>query len=123
MLNGQIGEVEQKIAELDAIRDGLKRGLLGLREEQLELEDERECNASSERVVMIRTDIHRLSLTVAGIRERITIVDERTKGHTVATSSRRRRGPAFLPSEHDELPGGVAFMVSLFHKPRTLSFC
>ncbi len=41
MLNGQIGEVEQKIAELDAIRDGLKRGLLGLREEELELEDER----------------------------------------------------------------------------------
>lgn len=27
-------------------------------------------------------------------------------------SSRRRRGPAFLPSEHDELPPGVAFMVS-----------
>lgn len=41
VLNGQIGEVEQKIAELDAIRDGLKRGLLGLREEELELEDER----------------------------------------------------------------------------------
>lgn len=26
-------------------------------------------------------------------------------------SSRRRRGPAFLPSEHDDLPTGVAFMV------------
>lgn len=26
-------------------------------------------------------------------------------------SSRRRRGPAFLPSEHDELPKDVAFMV------------
>lgn len=25
--------------------------------------------------------------------------------------SRRRKGPAFLPSEHDELPAGVAFMV------------
>lgn len=44
VLNGQIGEVEQKIAELDAIRDGLKRGLLGLREEELELEDERKVN-------------------------------------------------------------------------------
>lgn len=43
-MNGQIGEVEQKIAELDAIRDGLKRGLLGLREEELELEDERKVN-------------------------------------------------------------------------------
>lgn len=29
-----------------------------------------------------------------------------------AKSSRRRKGPAFLPSEHDELPRGVAFMVS-----------
>lgn len=28
-------------------------------------------------------------------------------------SSRRRKGPAFLPSEHDELPPGVAFMVSM----------
>jgi division protein 1 len=27
-------------------------------------------------------------------------------------SSRRRRGPAFLPSEHDELPKDVAFVVS-----------
>lgn len=27
-------------------------------------------------------------------------------------SSRRRKGPAFLPSEHDDLPPGVAFMVS-----------
>jgi division protein 1 len=31
-------------------------------------------------------------------------------------SSRRRRGPAFLPSEHDELPKDVAFMVSVFMK-------
>lgn len=29
---------------------------------------------------------------------------------TVASSSRRRKGPAFLPSEHDELPSGVAFL-------------
>jgi division protein 1 len=31
-------------------------------------------------------------------------------------SSRRRRGPAFLPSEHDELPKDVAFMVSVLSK-------
>ena len=47
VLNGQIGEVEQKIAELDAIRDGMKRGLLGLREEELELEDERKLAEQS----------------------------------------------------------------------------
>lgn len=31
------------MAALEAIRDGLRRGLLSLREEELELEDEREC--------------------------------------------------------------------------------
>lgn len=34
-------------------------------------------------------------------------------------SSRRRKGPAFLPSEHDELPPGIAFMVTLFTFTRT----
>lgn len=33
----------------------------------------------------------------------------------MATSSRRRRGPAFLPSEHDDLPNGVAFMTLTGH--------
>jgi hypothetical protein len=31
--------------------------------------------------------------------------------------SRRRKGPAFLPSEHDELPPGVAFMVGHLRQP------
>lgn len=48
---------------------------------------------------------------VEGIRERIGIQDERKKGRAVSASSRRRKGPAFLPSEHDDLPSGVAFMV------------
>ena len=34
-------------------------------------------------------------------------------GYHLPPSSRRRRGPAFLPSEHHELPPGVAFMVRL----------
>lgn len=42
LLNGEISEVDKKIAALDAIREGLRRNLLGLREEELELEDERE---------------------------------------------------------------------------------
>lgn len=41
LLNSQIGEVDQKMAALDAIREGLRRNLLSLREEELELEDER----------------------------------------------------------------------------------
>ena len=35
-----------------------------------------------------------------------------SSGHHLPPSSRRRRGPAFLPSEHHELPPGIAFMVS-----------
>lgn len=40
VINSQIGDVESKIAALDSIRDDLRRRLLGLREEELELEDE-----------------------------------------------------------------------------------
>jgi division protein 1 len=42
-----------------------------------------------------------------------------TRGETNATdgwkASRRRKGPAFLPSEHDDLPKGVAFMTLASH--------
>lgn len=41
LLNGQIKDVEKKIRELEEVRDGFRKGLLGLREEELELEDER----------------------------------------------------------------------------------
>lgn len=41
VLAHDIEEVDRKMAELDAIRQDLKRRLLGLREEQLELDDER----------------------------------------------------------------------------------
>lgn len=51
-------------------------------------------------------------MSVYGLQEQIGIQEERKKGRTVTPSSRRRKGPAFLPSEHDDLPSGVAFMVS-----------
>lgn len=41
LVNGQVRDVEEQIAKLNKVRDELKRGLLGLREEELELEDER----------------------------------------------------------------------------------
>jgi division protein 1 len=34
------------------------------------------------------------------------------------SSNRRRKGPAFLPSEHDDLPPGVAFMTLANHTGR-----
>lgn len=47
LVNGQVKEVEDKIAALEKVREDLRRGLLGLREEELELEDERACSLSS----------------------------------------------------------------------------
>ncbi len=59
--------------------------------------------------------------TVEGVHERMQF-EENAKGvrlgQDVAHSSRRRKGPAFLPSEHDELPPGVAFLTfSSHHTP------
>lgn len=47
-----------------------------------------------------------------GLQERMAQQEEKKKGRSVSATSRRRKGPAFLPSEHDELPPNVAFMVS-----------
>ncbi|KAK4056951.1 Mitochondrial fission protein [Microbotryomycetes sp. JL221] len=94
LLNSQVADVDVKIAALDAVRQSLRQDLLSLREEELELEDELE-----------------------GLRERITIKTETLQGRAVSTSlsSRRRKGPAFLPSEHDDLPNNVAFMTLAGH--------
>lgn len=53
-------------------------------------------------------------MLVEGIQERIQTQSQGEAGghRAVSTSSRRRKGPAFLPSEHDDLPLNVAFMVS-----------
>ncbi len=63
-------------------------------------------------------------IAVVGVRERTGFEQESSrtpKKNSQAThlpqSSRRRKGPAFLPSEHDELPLGVAFMASDFIVP------
>jgi division protein 1 len=54
---------------------------------------------------------------VEGVKERIEIEEVTSRPQSAVPisrqaipSSRRRRGPAFLPSEHDELPPGMAFM-------------
>ncbi|KWU46066.1 WD40 repeat-like protein [Rhodotorula sp. JG-1b] len=114
LLNGQIKDVEGKMAALEKVRENLQRGLLGLREEELELEDELEG---------IQTRLQRLPLetTVAGgISPGAAVA---ANGHTRSdsasrlptSSSRRRKGPAFLPSEHDDLPPNVAFMTLAGH--------
>ncbi|KAG8864308.1 Mitochondrial fission protein [Tulasnella sp. 330] len=94
LINSEIDEIAQKIAALDALRSQLQQNLLLLHEEELELDDELE-----------------------GVRERLAIEDKTlpsTNGNTSRTG-RRRKGPAFLPSEHDDLPPGVAFMTLSGH--------
>ncbi|OBZ79702.1 Mitochondrial division protein 1 [Grifola frondosa] len=94
LINNEIAEISNKIDALDAIRAKLEQDLLRLQEDELELDDELE-----------------------GVRERLeleeaTSISTRGPSHAnhLAHSSRRRKGPVFLPSEHDELPPGVAFM-------------
>jgi division protein 1 len=109
----------------------LERDLLKLQEDELELDDE--CKLSIFLALLWKLEFS----TVEGVRERKKF--EQASGQSQKTSvqnlhlppsSRRRRGmyhflvyvllltrrpegPAFLPSEHDELPPGVAFMVGL----------
>ncbi|KAJ7198926.1 WD40-repeat-containing domain protein [Mycena rebaudengoi] len=93
LIHSEITEISLKIAALDDIRAKLEQDLLKLHEDELELDDE-----------------------LAGVRERLEFEQSQRPQKASAQplhlphTSRRRKGPAFLPSEHDELPPGVAFM-------------
>lgn len=80
--------LEGRVRKLEFMKDELGQRLLELKEEELELDDELE-----------------------GVQDRLAQLEARQSGKIVSsTSSRRRKGPAFLPSEHDQLPPNVAFM-------------
>ncbi|KAJ6519299.1 WD40-repeat-containing domain protein [Mycena sanguinolenta] len=93
LIHSEIAEISLKIAALDGIRAKLEQDLLKLHEDELELEDE-----------------------LVGVKERLEFEQSQRPQAASAQpfhlphTSRRRKGPAFLPSEHDELPPGVAFM-------------
>ncbi|KAJ7171830.1 WD40-repeat-containing domain protein [Mycena crocata] len=93
LIHNEITEISLKIAALDGIRAKLEQDLLKLHEDDLELDDELE-----------------------GVKERLEFEQSQRPQKASAQTfhlpqtSRRRKGPAFLPSEHDELPPGVAFM-------------
>ena len=62
----------------------------------------------------MRDSLPSLTATVEGVQSRLANLEVRALGRAASfASSRRRKGPAFLPSEHDELPVNVAFMVRL----------
>ncbi|KAG8956921.1 Mitochondrial fission protein [Tulasnella sp. 419] len=56
-------------------------------------------------------------LAVEGVQERYAFEEasKHASSAAAARSGRRRKGPAFLPSEHDDLPRGVAFMTLSLH--------
>lgn len=98
---------------MDAIRTKLEQDLLRLQEDELELDDEREFSFILFAIILINSKVE-------GVRERMDFEHSTTRApvnaansHHIPQSSRRRKGPAFLPSEHDDLPPGMAFMVSL----------
>ncbi|TFY82384.1 hypothetical protein EWM64_g1629 [Hericium alpestre] len=92
LIHSEISEITNKIQALDAIRSKLEDDLLKLQEDELELDDELE-------MVKERLEV-----------EQVTTRRQGSSQPPHIQSSRRRKGPAFLPSEHDELPHGVAFM-------------
>ncbi|KAG2045293.1 WD40-repeat-containing domain protein [Suillus americanus] len=100
LINSEIVEINNKIKALDSIRERLEQDLLKLHEDELELDDE-----------------------LGGVQERIEFEEAafrqsdniKTAPVPHVAPSRRRRGPVFLPSEHDELPPGVAFMTLESH--------
>ncbi|KAH9005869.1 WD40 repeat-like protein [Lactarius hatsudake] len=92
LLHNDITEITSKIAALDAIRARLEEDLFKLQEDELELDDE---------LLMVQ---ERLELETSQNGQ------SGSRHASLMASSRRRKGPAFLPSEHDELPPGVAFM-------------
>ncbi|BEJ17994.1 hypothetical protein CspHIS471_0702710 [Cutaneotrichosporon sp. HIS471] len=96
LVNAEIAEVTAKIGTLEEIRRRLQKSLLMLQEESLELDDELEG---------VQEMMASPSVTSAAGTKALP-----PTAATPVKSSRRRKGPAFLPSEHDELPSGVAFM-------------
>ncbi|WVQ64748.1 mitochondrial division protein 1 [Kwoniella botswanensis] len=98
LIHAEILEVSAKIDALEDIRRRLETSLLHLQEEDLELDDELEGVQELMASPAIKS--------AAGTRA----LPPSTAAAVTKKSSRRRKGPAFLPSEHDELPKGVAFM-------------
>ncbi|WWC66892.1 mitochondrial division protein 1 [Kwoniella pini CBS 10737] len=98
LIHAEILEVSAKIDVLEDIRRRLETSLLHIQEEDLELDDELEGVQELMASPAVKS--------AAGTRA----LPASASAAITKKSSRRRKGPAFLPSEHDELPAGVAFM-------------
>lgn len=97
LYHSEMVHVDAKIAALEATKARLEQGLLQVREEELELEDEQQGLAE-----LLELQRHRRAMPGGRGLDVTTVLPTGT--------SRRWKGPVFLPSEHDELPPNVAFM-------------
>ncbi|KZT31932.1 WD40 repeat-like protein [Sistotremastrum suecicum HHB10207 ss-3] len=91
VLTSEIQQVTRQIQKLEEVKRKLESDLLKLTEEELELDDELEGVLTT--------------LSYSSTRPNTA-----SRPSYTATTQQRRKGPAFLPSEHDDLPPGVAFM-------------
>lgn len=107
LIDNEMAAVDAKIKVLEKIKTGLQKKLLGLREEELELNDEHEGVAE---LLAVQKHLRAMPGGPAAA------ANAAASGATTSQgSSRRRKGPLFMPSEHDELPSGVAFMTLADH--------
>lgn len=141
LLHTEMAAVDIKIEALQQVKNDLQRSLLSLKEEELELDDEQAGILEMIGIQRHKHSMPGTGRSGAGGQgggghsggqggggqggqHRRTGSERRTlEGaaaaagtsfeHKAAQSSRRRRGPLFLPEEHDELPHNVAFMVSV----------
>ncbi|ETS61858.1 hypothetical protein PaG_03963 [Moesziomyces aphidis] len=107
LIDAEVSAVDAKIQVLEKIKAGLHTKLLGLREEELELADEHEGVGE---LLAVQKHLRAMPGGPAAA------ANAAASGATTSQgSSRRRKGPLFMPSEHDELPSGVAFMTLADH--------
>lgn len=104
LLSSEVDEVAQRILELEKVRKGLQRRLVGVTEEELELNDEH-------KLVTEALALHRYHDSMPGG----GLLGGAESSPAPRRSGKRTHAPLFLPSEHDDLPQGVAFMTLFGH--------
>ncbi|PLW25631.1 hypothetical protein PCANC_26086 [Puccinia coronata f. sp. avenae] len=105
LISKDLNEIDLKLLKLNQLKEDLERSMLALREEELELIDEYE--GVNDRLIELQESLPIISHSLPPPATREPRIS--------STNSRRRRGPAFLPSEHDDLPKNVSFMTLRGH--------
>lgn len=109
LVTNDLGLIDGKISRLLKVKEDLERSILSLKEEELELIDEFE--GVEDRLMKQESKMNFKQPQSHAHGNRGGVQPTRLP----STTSRRRRGPAFLPSEHDQLPKNVSFMTLKGH--------